>query len=222
MPETKSIRAASRELIVIILGVLIALAADRWMEGVRESRDEGRYLSRIAADLDLTIAELEVVLPRLERGLEAAETLSHPEAASLPPDSIVTLYIAAGHTGAGRSQLGSDVAFRELVASGGLNLLSDVDLRGALSEFYLNFEDLAAAFADAERLDVTVAELTGSLPYLVQGELPEEAKSRILEAALRIPGAQRDFRIAHARIGHHVNRVRGVIENAVAVRERLN
>lgn len=221
MSETKSMRAAS-ELIVIVLGVLIALAADRWMEGVRESRDEGRYLTRIAADLDLTIAELEIVLPRMERGLEAARILSYPEAASLSPDSIVSLYVAVGHTGAGRSQLGTDVAFRELVASGGLNLLSDVSLRGELSEFYLNFEDLVTGIAEAERLDVTVAELTGSLPYRIQDELPEDAKARVVEAALRGPEAHRDFRNAQGRIGHHVFRIRHVMENAAAVRARLN
>ena len=221
MAEGRSLRLAVRELVVIVVGVLIALAADRWMEDIREARDEGLYLNRIAADLDLTIEDIGRTLPRIERGLEAAQALSHAEASSLPTDSIVTLHIAAGQTGVGRSQIGSDVAFRELVSSGRLNLLGDVEVRTGISEFYLDWESLVRTFENGEPLPVSVSELTGYAPYRLRGErgeLSTETKAQIVAAVAERAESRSDFRRHHAQLDHQVNRLRDTLRDAEALR----
>ena len=47
----KSAAGLVAELFVVILGVMIALAADNWREDWAESQVEQRYLQRLASDL---------------------------------------------------------------------------------------------------------------------------------------------------------------------------
>ena len=209
---------------MIVVGVLIALAADRWMQGILEARDEELYLNRIAADLELTIDEIAQTLPRIEQGLEAAQALSRADASSLPADSIVTLYITASRTGVGRSQIGTDVAFRELVSSGRLNLLADVEVRTAISEFYLDWEGLVRTFENREPLAVSISELTGYMPYRLRGErgdLSAETKARIVATTVERSESRSDFRRYHAQLDHQVNRLRGTLRDAEALLEIL-
>ncbi len=43
------------ELMVVVLGVLIAFAADGWREDLQQLREERLYLDRLSEDLDATL-----------------------------------------------------------------------------------------------------------------------------------------------------------------------
>jgi len=214
LSQAPPLRAAGRELLVIVLGVLIALAADRWMEGVREAADEQRYLSRIAVDLQATVDAINIHSPRMESAMRAAETLTGTDASDLPSDSIVALYLTAGQIGIQRSQLGSDVAFRELVSTGRLNLFRDPTVRAGLAEFYLAWEGLVSSMTEYDPGVLDVGGLTGLLPYrLDRSELSSEARARIVAAAMQ-PERQERLRRVHASLDHWVSRMRALVSDA--------
>lgn len=220
----RPLRSAGRELLVIVLGVLIALAADRWMEGVREAGDEERYLSRIAADLDVTVDAVTSQLPRLQLALESNDRLLDPGIAAMPPDSIVALYMDAAKIGISRAQLGSDVAFRELVSSGRLNLLRDPSVRADLAEFYRLWESVVETMTGYDSSAFNVGGLTGFFPYRLSGaraELSPATRARIVAAATEDPEREQRFRAVHANLDHWITRMRGVVSDAEELRTTI-
>jgi hypothetical protein len=88
------------ELIVVLLGVFIALAADGWREDLEQAQEERLYLDRLSEDLDVTLNVIQFAQGRLERARDATFTLIEIQEAgegrsSVDPDSLAALYIRA-------------------------------------------------------------------------------------------------------------------------------
>ena len=131
------------EFVVIVLGVLIALAADRWMSGFDRRDQESLYLSQLAENLRADSAALAYQMEELSQRSETAlQLLLLTEAANtarVPDDS---RSFAAGFEGVGfyDPMDYADETWRDLVSTGNAGVIGDARLRQALSRYYNQIE----------------------------------------------------------------------------------
>ena len=89
-------RSAFRDVALIVVSILIAFALEAWWDGQRTLAEERAALAAVRDDLRAARLELDSVLLRNERVVEAVAVvlaLSEAEILSLPPDSALQLTI---------------------------------------------------------------------------------------------------------------------------------
>ena len=136
------VRAVS-ELVIIVIGVLIALAVDSWRESVNERRLESQYLLQILSDSRANDSILRVALGEEElRQRDLTAIYRAIGADSVAPDSVSAWFgrLPSNYSDP-RLQLGSLTA---LVGTGEIRLVRSPELRSALVAYVSQIEmDLA-------------------------------------------------------------------------------
>lgn len=213
-------KRAFAELGIVVLGVMIALAADSWREGIAEDRIESEYLTRLQSDLSAGV----VILKGERKGYVAVrdaawvviEALESEEERSRD-DLLVENLVAAAAMGFDRQELASDVTYRELVESGQLNLLSDYEVREGVVAYYRQVDRLAENLEELPGINRTVGSLTGHLPVdiLLFGVEPStRARSRLLKAVREDPELSMQLRQLHAEVVFNDREFKQVVEQA--------
>jgi len=128
------------ELMVIVVGVLIAL----WVDNANSERQarglETAHLSGILFDLRQDSATLQSRLDVASRGLEVADRLMKLRESSTPTppaDSLAEWFFRAAFVDNFEVL---DHTYREILGAGGLSALSDDELRRAVSGYYASIE----------------------------------------------------------------------------------
>jgi|GEM_PF-3951423 len=130
----RSVARISAEFLLIVLGVLVALAVDRWSESRADRELEVMYLERLRVDMIGSRSDLQI--PYYE-GVEAHSRAALPYVAREQELSdSVGLVIAAYHAHRMLTPRVRDATHRELLATGNLRVIKDLELREALAELY--------------------------------------------------------------------------------------
>lgn len=139
-----SARRAAAEFGVIVAGVLVALAVDEWRQSLQDRAAEAQYVERLLEDVRADTAELSGALlrgrekdVRLRRLIQLSERdLSDAQKLALAAEDL------------DRSQgwgwdypTARTVTFDELLSVGALGLITDVQVREAISDYYWWHED---------------------------------------------------------------------------------
>ena len=133
----RSVRIVT-ELVVIVVGVLIALATDRWNQARSERASEGAYLERFVEEIRGDSARAEAYLqdrPSIIAGLDSL--IAFVDGASPPPNLVLTLLTVSGELA-----LPPVVAWTEIQATNSLAVMSDPDVRAALTTYYASRDRL--------------------------------------------------------------------------------
>nr|CAM58128.1 hypothetical protein [uncultured marine microorganism] len=135
---------AATEFVVIVLGVLAALAVDEWRNEREDRTTESEYLARIRADIQSDIDNFK----RLERTFQIkvstiTDLKDHPapnlfsrDQTKLIDGLIRSVYVALPDS--------RSTTFDELTSTGRLALIENVEHRDALSQYYSGFEHISA------------------------------------------------------------------------------
>ncbi|MGI9626428.1 MAG: hypothetical protein ACR2QM_06300 [Longimicrobiales bacterium] len=155
--RSKTAARIAAEFSVIVVGVLVALAVDGWVQALDDSRLEREYLVRLEADLVLDSAN--IAAARIESG-RAHEGLMHFRSlwearATLDADSIVTTYLGARTVGG--EPVAAKSTFEELKATGNLRLLTSTSVREAVLDYHF--------FADEQRARLLTSRERGRERY---------------------------------------------------------
>jgi hypothetical protein len=237
MVQKSRVRWLAAELMVVVLGVLIAFAADGWREDLQQVQEERLYLDRLSEDLDATLNMFQFAQGRLERARDATLTLIDIQEAgegrsSVDPDSLAALYIRSTDIEWVPSIFERGATYRELVASGRLQLLRDRVLRGRLVFFYRGLDDLGVDIVnmyDAGLRD-RIASLTGYRPYRLTSQsvlsvpgvgLSDENQRRLLDAMRDSPPPVADLRRMHGALDDQGVVVTGLVMALQSLLERL-
>lgn len=120
------------ELVVIVVGVLLALAADRWNQSRSARALEVAYLERFADEIQGDSARAADYLekrPSIIAGLDSL--ISFVDGADPPPNLVATLNRVSGEL-----SLPQPVAWNEIQATNSLDVIGDPDIRTALAGYY--------------------------------------------------------------------------------------
>ncbi|MBO0340021.1 MAG: DUF6090 family protein [Bacteroidota bacterium] len=140
---SKYLLYALGEIILVVIGILIALQINTWNEERKNTNLEQDYLLSISADLEnLTFNTQRIYVDQFDAKIEnlnfAKQYIEAPFAITDTLNFINT--IAKGAASFSGFYLVDDEAYRELVSTGNLRLISNDSLRKDLSEFYTDMK----------------------------------------------------------------------------------
>ena len=125
------------ELFVVMVGLVAAFQVDRWWEARGDRLDEGMYISRLMADLEEDVRNLEYSISlagvRLEFGDFLVDVSSNP---SLALERRAYFLAAVSQAAFTYTPSLASHTFEDLRASGNLKLISDQSVRRALRNYY--------------------------------------------------------------------------------------
>lgn len=131
--RVSAVRRALAELVLIVSGIMIALAADEWRQGRRDSDMEGIYLAALQADLESEIAWLEA---NIAARRNATGPILDGLTSSSSPDDETGFLLDLVRLGFFPTFLQVETTFAELESSGRLTLISDAELRRQIISYY--------------------------------------------------------------------------------------
>lgn len=151
VPRPFDLRASLRwfgpQLLVVVSGILIALALDAWWDTREDGRQERVYLRQLDADL----METEAVVAQYDRFLRPVDSTAallvraYRTPTPPPADSVYAWFIVGARFGVPRPVLGTAEA---LVTTGDLRLLRNDSLRTEIAS-YLEYNRALLASQDA-------------------------------------------------------------------------
>ena len=128
------------ELSVIIVGVLIALAVDRWIASLDARSQESAYLARIEEDLRRDSVTIEAMIRTSVENADLTEAmLGWVEGQALPGDVDAASFMSSFDQASWHTPLNERLVrdtWEELVSSGRIGLIRDPDLRRRISAYY--------------------------------------------------------------------------------------
>ena len=173
------VRWFAAEYLIVVLGVLTAVALNAWWEGRQDTATEAAYLHQIAADLDTTVALMENLDDELASSERAADRLfeSFRAPEPLPADSILVWVSVASALSEAQPGLGTAEA---LVATGDLALIRDESLRTAIPAYLERQRSLLVW--QAKILDLTVDAINAIIRQvdLVEADAAQVASGGLL------------------------------------------
>jgi len=191
------------ELGVVILGVMIALVADSWREGVLDSQVARQYQERLRDDVSRGVGNLRKVRERFTNAQVAALSLTDGAAgdSESSPEDVAATFLVAAAIGIDREELESDVTYQELIASGQLVLLPD-EVRTGVVAFYREMDRLVQALGSLPPLNSLVARTTGYNPieFLTYGKVLQADDITRLARAFGEDAVKRELRELHAEL----------------------
>ena len=161
------------EFVVIVVGVLVALAADSWWQSRQDRAAEDRALRSLLADFEAASAALERQVAAVDSAAVAAEALLglvSPEADLGQADSLAQLLPRIIRRPTFHPPTGT---LNELLGSGTLSLIQNDSLRAKLASFHSQLEGLTVTQEYGSRVvfDQLVPYLNQHVPMLEYGLL---------------------------------------------------
>jgi hypothetical protein len=218
--RNEQLKRALAELGIVVLGVMIALAADSWREDWLESRIEAGYLERLRVDVSAGLSVLEIERETYKSVAKSALALTggiEENVQSVDDDYLVTNLIEATQMGFGRNEMASDITYRELVESGRLNLIRNHVIREKLVAYYRINELLVEDLIILPSVNDTFGELTGHYPIQVaksRATLTAHDRARLLAAIREDPDFTAQLRLLHAQASFNDRQFAELIERA--------
>jgi len=124
------------EFLVVVTGVLVAIALNAWYQGRRDATTEATYLALLSRDVERTVADLQeaAAFERSQEmnGLTAYRAFSSRRAGP-EPDSV---RVALTQLLVRRTATLSKATYEDLLSTGNLSLISDRALRDRIVRFY--------------------------------------------------------------------------------------
>ena len=159
-------RSALREFVIIVAGVLAALAAQAWWSSAQDARREREYLAQLLGDTRENERRLEEAIAVEERA--AAATLSAQAALKgpgpAPADSIIEWFNRAGTTSDFQPVTGT---YRAIASTGDLRLIRTDTLRTLLTSYAAALESEGARLEQLRGMVLSeISSFARALPFM--------------------------------------------------------
>lgn len=155
------------ELVIIVVGVLIAFGLNSWWDGRTTALRERAYLRALASDVDQNVSRLEAQIETDRRVLESTQGLLERTKAAGPvaQDSARALLANVFLSARFEPVMGT---YEALVSSGDLTFIGDDTLRAWLADFAAQVrDDYTTSYTDRLYLDF-IHEFADQVPALLR------------------------------------------------------
>ncbi len=129
------------EILLVVLGILIALQINNWSESVKDEIAEKNYLRSIKEDLVSDTISLNEVLEQIELNLDAASTLiKFFNQSQKEPVDTNKIYASIRLAGFLMHFETNAATFDDLKNTGNIKVISNVELKKAIASYYTFIE----------------------------------------------------------------------------------
>jgi len=134
---TRYLRYAIGEIMLVVIGILIALQVNNWNENRKERIQERKYLLRfdaeLSTDLENIASSISMNKDRIQRAEFLMRTIGTPRLAEDSSSYFIRSIEYAGYT---NFPVIADNTFEEIKSSGKLSLIRNEELRSALQQYH--------------------------------------------------------------------------------------
>ena len=124
------------EFLIVVAGVLVALALNGWNDSRLEARSEANYLALLSRDLDDTIQDLEALVEFEGKQLDDALNAYRAVTATEKPANTAVLAAAMARLATRKTMVLKNSTYEDLVSTGHLHLIRNAALRNRVVDFY--------------------------------------------------------------------------------------
>ncbi len=139
---TRYLIYAIGEIVLVVIGILIALQINNWNQSRHEANKEGRYLVNMKHDLENQLKSIDIQLEYEQKysdlGTRISDQYFNSNALVIDSAFCATLEILTER----KTFVRTDPTFEDMISSGNIGLLKDENLRNALIEYYQELERL--------------------------------------------------------------------------------
>ena len=139
---SKYLLYAVGEIVLVVLGILIALQVNAWNQTRLDKKAETAYLERLMKELGQDLESISATLDSYERRTKRAEFLmaskTNPSMVEADPTYFIQSIEYAGYT---NSPAVSDHTYEEIKSSGRLAIITNESLRTLLSGYYASVKN---------------------------------------------------------------------------------
>jgi hypothetical protein len=201
------------ELLIVVAGVLIALAIDQWNDNRLERQEGDEILQHLLIDLQADLDTINLMNRAVENKQQSLLRLESVFASSQRPENAAQFLedIIVGADFGWNQARPRNTTYQEALSSGKFGLIRSSELRSAIARYYFEFTDLFNR-ADARetrfphlsyQLVPRSSESTHSLVLLnTDPELSAEETGRLVDRALASP--IRDYVIAEINLARFI------------------
>lgn len=141
------------EIMLIVVGILIALEINDWNEQRKERIEERQVLRQISAEMELCLEDIEFWMPKFEqKKSDLNEVLRVVRGGAIEDTAKFLETVAESADVAFNQPKLPNTTFEEFASSGKLGLIQNVGLRNQIRELYHQFENTWTSI-DARRGD---------------------------------------------------------------------
>lgn len=138
----KYFKYAIGEIILVVIGILIALQINNWNENRKNTQNEQNYLQRILKDLNKDQTELEMHLNTDTLKLDAFTQIMRIQRTNSIASNQQAFLTAFSKVQRTNWFEGNDVVFSEMKFSGKLALIASEELRESIQNYYKQVEEV--------------------------------------------------------------------------------
>ena len=180
MISAAKVRWLFAETLVIVLGVLIALALDDFRTARYEHQLAIEYIERIQRDVERDIFYLtRNWYPRLKDKQEAMDAVApmirHQAPAPEDTETFLMNIARGGMQGSSVDGWVNDTTFRDLRSTGNLRLIRDPDIRAQIANYYATVDSQIA------RVQARHTDYVGFVHSVIPGELRDDMSKESME-----------------------------------------
>ena len=166
--NSPTVRRGAAELVVIVAGVLLALAADRWIESLDARGLESEYLAQLIEDVAADSAAFAMEIAGRQRRIEWNARLQVALAGESPvPTDAAAFLVSMNYYSAWVPYQNRRETWNELVATGRLILIRDRSLRQRLGQYYSEADRAMFGF---EQMDRELADIKAVIEQVLEPE----------------------------------------------------
>jgi hypothetical protein len=135
----KYLKYAIGEIVLVVIGILIALQINNWNEQNKNTESELTYYSRILDDFNLDKKLIEELVEKANNRISISkEILLELDSGKEDKNSLLNKFLVALRSDA---YVPRNVTFKDLISSGNLKLLNDVTIKNSLIQYYSELEN---------------------------------------------------------------------------------
>lgn len=139
---TKYLLYAVGEILLVVIGILIALSINDWNDRRRNAESELLYYQRILEDFELDKKLIEELLEKDNKRIEISKAiLLDLDAGTKDKKYLLNQFLLANRFDV---FVPRNVTFKDLVSSGNLRLLNDISIKNSLIQYYSELDNKQA------------------------------------------------------------------------------
>ncbi len=137
---SKYFKYAIGEIILVVIGILIALSINNWNQSQKEKSIEAQYLKNIVRDLNEQLSSIEVQMKKEQSYYEAASYIieDYNEDRAFTLDT--TFHKRATALANRKTFVIIDPTYTDLISSGNINIIKNQDNKDKLLDYYQELE----------------------------------------------------------------------------------
>lgn len=137
--SVKYLKYALGEIILVVIGILIALQINNWNDQKKNKSNENVYYQKLLEDFELDKKLIDNLFVKADyRIATSKEILIELDSATKDKYYLINKFLLATR---GDIYVPRDVTFKDLISSGNLKLINDIKIKNSLIQYYSELEN---------------------------------------------------------------------------------